>query len=141
MIRDRLVVGIRDKAISEKLQLEADLTLARAKVIVCQREAVHEQQVLKRDSRSLAVDVVKDSTNVRHVQLRMSHAIGVKGLGIIVHTVFQLEQWATYTQISEAMSSSQPFLELSLQLMVQAMHDVKDVREDGAIQARHRSRS
>ena len=81
---------------------------------------------IKRDSRSLALDVVKDSTNVRHVQLRMSHAIGVKGLGIIVHSGFQLEQWAKYTQISEAMSSSQPFSELSLQLMVHAMHgDVK----------------
>ena len=48
MIRDRLVVGIRDKAISEILQLEAGLTLERAKVMLRQREAVHEQQqVLK----------------------------------------------------------------------------------------------
>ena len=34
MIRDHLMVGIRDKAISEKQQLEADLTLERAKVTV-----------------------------------------------------------------------------------------------------------
>ena len=30
LIRDRIVVGIRDKALSEKLQLEADLTLDKA---------------------------------------------------------------------------------------------------------------
>ena len=30
LIRDRIVVGIRDKALSERLQLEADLTLEKA---------------------------------------------------------------------------------------------------------------
>ena len=30
MIRDRIVVGLRDKALSEKLQLESDLTLEKA---------------------------------------------------------------------------------------------------------------
>ena len=44
MIRDRLVVGIRDSALSEKLQLDADLTLEKAKKSIRQREAVHEQQ-------------------------------------------------------------------------------------------------
>ena len=31
MIRDRLVVGIRDKALSERLHMESDLTLEKAK--------------------------------------------------------------------------------------------------------------
>ena len=31
LIRDRLVVGIRDLALSERLQLEPDLTLDKAK--------------------------------------------------------------------------------------------------------------
>ncbi|ETW98423.1 MAG: hypothetical protein ETSY2_42830 [Candidatus Entotheonella gemina] len=44
MIRDRLVVGIRDTALSERLQLDAELTLEKAKKAVRQREAVHEQQ-------------------------------------------------------------------------------------------------
>ena len=44
MIRDRLVVGIRDGVLSERLQMEADLTLEKAKKMICQREAVHEQQ-------------------------------------------------------------------------------------------------
>ena len=44
MIRDRLVVGIRDMALSEKLQLDTDLTLERAKTAIRQREAVQEHQ-------------------------------------------------------------------------------------------------
>ena len=44
MIRDRIVVGIRDSALSERMQIDADLTLEKAKKMVRQREAVHEQQ-------------------------------------------------------------------------------------------------
>ena len=43
MIRDRLVVGNQDKTLSERLQMEAELTLVKAKRLVCQREAVKEQ--------------------------------------------------------------------------------------------------
>ena len=46
MIRDRIVVGIRDKALSERLQLDIKLTLESAKTSVRQREAIHEQQQL-----------------------------------------------------------------------------------------------
>ena len=44
MIRDRLVVGIRDSALSERLQMDTDLTLKKAKKTIQQSEAVHEQQ-------------------------------------------------------------------------------------------------
>eukprot|EP00731_Ephydatia_muelleri_P030587 Em0022g101a len=37
MLRDRLVVGIRDKMMSEKLQLDQDLTLEKAKIIIRQQ--------------------------------------------------------------------------------------------------------
>ena len=49
MIRDRIVVGIREEeALSKRLQLDPDLTLEKAKKIVRQQEAVQEQQqVLK----------------------------------------------------------------------------------------------
>ena len=40
MLRDRLVVGIRDGALSAKLQLEATLTLEKAKKTIRQKEAV-----------------------------------------------------------------------------------------------------
>ena len=44
MIRDRLVVGIRDAALSQQLQLDPELTLEKAKKKIRQREAVGEQQ-------------------------------------------------------------------------------------------------
>ena len=44
LIRDHLVVGIRDLALSERLQLESDLTLDKAKKLIRQREAVKVQQ-------------------------------------------------------------------------------------------------
>ena len=45
MLRDRLVVGIKDKQLSEKLQMNADLTLEIAKKKIRQKEAVQEQHV------------------------------------------------------------------------------------------------
>ena len=44
MIRDRLVVGIRDINLSERLQLDPQLTLEKAKKAIRQKEAVKEQQ-------------------------------------------------------------------------------------------------
>ena len=44
LIRDRIVVGIRDKNMSEKLQLEAELTLEEAMNLVRQRETVRKQK-------------------------------------------------------------------------------------------------
>ena len=52
LIRDRLVVGIRDLALSEWLQMEAELMLDKAKRLIRQREAVKEQQdMLKQPSK------------------------------------------------------------------------------------------
>ena len=48
MIRDRLVVGIRGSALSQRLQLDAGLTLEKAKKNVRQRGAVGEQQQVLR---------------------------------------------------------------------------------------------
>ena len=44
LIRDKLVVGIHDDALSKKLQLMSDLTLEKAKKEIRQNEAVQEQQ-------------------------------------------------------------------------------------------------
>ena len=50
MIRDRLLVGIRDATLSQQLQLDAELTLEKAKKRIWQKEqAVGEQQ--RRNSR------------------------------------------------------------------------------------------
>ena len=54
MIRDRLVVGIRDKAMSEHLQMESKLTLDKAIKLIRQREAVQQQQdILKGSNETL----------------------------------------------------------------------------------------
>ena len=65
MIRDRLVVGIRDNALSEKLQLDAKLTLETAKTTIRQKEAVREQQQTLKGAESTAspagnVDAIDD---------------------------------------------------------------------------------
>ena len=44
MIRDRLVVGIRDRHLSERLQLDSELTLEKAKRAIRQSGAVQGQQ-------------------------------------------------------------------------------------------------
>ena len=46
MIRDRIVVRIRDQLQFARLQMNAELTLEKAKTLVRQHEAVQEQQVL-----------------------------------------------------------------------------------------------
>ncbi len=44
MLRNRIVVGIHDQKLSETLQLDATLTLDKAKKAARQREAVREQK-------------------------------------------------------------------------------------------------
>lgn len=58
MIRDRLVVGIRDTTLSEKLQLDAALTLESAKKAIRQREAVHQQQLSLKGDSTADLDVI-----------------------------------------------------------------------------------
>ena len=57
MIRDRIVVGSCDQAQSERLQMDARLTLEKAKTLVRHREAVHKQQILlkhgQKDNKSI----------------------------------------------------------------------------------------
>ena len=48
MIRARIVVGLLDDTLSEKLQLDARLTLETAVTIARQSEEVHKQQTVVR---------------------------------------------------------------------------------------------
>ena len=72
MIRDRIVVGIRDTGLSQRLRLDATLTLETAKKMVRQREAVQEQQELMKAGfkPKLPVDAVryKPKVNVKQSQ-------------------------------------------------------------------------
>ena len=66
LIRDRIVVGILDRVLSEKLQMDATLTLEKAVSLVQQSESVKKQQVLLRGDKSLpgSVEAVTHSTQV-----------------------------------------------------------------------------
>ena len=64
MIRDRLVVGIRNNSLSEQLQMDADLMLEKAKKAIRQKEAVHGQQsVLNNDTTASPIDTVKSGSS------------------------------------------------------------------------------
>ncbi|UYV80370.1 K02A2.6-like [Cordylochernes scorpioides] len=53
LIRDRIVVGVRDKALSERMQLDSELTLEKAVKMVRQQEAVrHQQQPSRKKEKS-----------------------------------------------------------------------------------------
>ena len=67
MIRDHIVVGIWDSVLSERLQLDPELTLEKAKILVRQREAVHEQQQFlsrKPNDAETMVEAVSKSSEV-----------------------------------------------------------------------------
>ena len=65
MIRNWLVVGIRDESLSECLQMEVDLTLDKAKMLIKQKEAAQQQGILKGKSEIEAV-------NVRHKKIGLA---------------------------------------------------------------------
>ena len=57
LICDRIVIGIRDISLSEKLQMDADLTLEKAKRLVRQLEAVQGQQaILNKHDRGIPIE-------------------------------------------------------------------------------------
>ena len=60
MLRDRIIVGIRDVTMSERPQMHADLTLEKAKKLVRQREAVQEQHLLRQGGGSKKDPIVLD---------------------------------------------------------------------------------
>ena len=63
MIHDRVVVCIRDKSLSERLQMESDLTLEKAKKLIRQSEAVQQQQGILKSSNETLESVHKMKTN------------------------------------------------------------------------------
>ena len=60
LVRDRLVVGIRNRALSEQLQLDSELTLEMGVKKIRQREAVHGQQVDLRDGDTKQNPIIVD---------------------------------------------------------------------------------
>ncbi|UYV81563.1 K02A2.6-like, partial [Cordylochernes scorpioides] len=69
LIRDRIVVGVRDRELSERMQLDTDLTLVKATLMAKQLESVKEQQssLYQQDS----VDQIKKMPN--HIKEAKRH--------------------------------------------------------------------
>ncbi|UYV74578.1 K02A2.6-like [Cordylochernes scorpioides] len=69
LIRVRIVVGVRDRALSERMQLDTDLTLVKATLMAKQLESVKEQQssLYQQDS----VDQIKKMPN--HIKVAKRH--------------------------------------------------------------------
>lgn len=65
MIQDRIVVGLKDAKVSEKLQLDPDLTLAKATHTDRQNEAVKKQQALMRNDFKESTKTSKEVDAVR----------------------------------------------------------------------------
>ena len=57
LLRDRIVVGIADQALSERMQLNPDLTLEKAKTQIRQKEAVQSQRQQLHGSKGNPIDV------------------------------------------------------------------------------------
>ena len=68
MLKDRIVVGIRDSSLSEHLQMDANLTLDKAKRAVRQKEAIHEQTISLQGDGSKKNLVVVDELSSCHKQ-------------------------------------------------------------------------
>ena len=67
MIRDRIVVGLLDTALSEKLQLDPDLTLEKAMTSARQREMVRKQQpVLRHHEQPIEIDMAESDKKNRY---------------------------------------------------------------------------
>ena len=64
MIRDRLVVGIRDQHLSQQLQMDPELTLEKAKIRIRQKEAISQQQDILKDK--LGAPLTNDLELVRY---------------------------------------------------------------------------
>lgn len=65
LIRDRLVVGLRDRRVSEKLQLDADLDLLKALTVARQHETVRQQQAEMHNGQAnkITIDNVRAGKN------------------------------------------------------------------------------
>ena len=72
MIRDRIVVGLKDLALSEKLQMDPDLTLLKATETAREREAIKQQQgILRKDfQEETQIDIVSQDKKSNGIQCK-----------------------------------------------------------------------
>ena len=79
MLRDRIVVGIRNAAVSKRLQLDLDLSLEKAKRRVRQEEAVNDQQRLLKGDTSLPEALMVNGVAGKQRNSQRSHNYATAG--------------------------------------------------------------
>ena len=79
MLRDRIVVGIRNAALAKRLQLDAELTLEKAKRLVRQEEAVNDQQRQLKGDNSLPETSLVDGVGGKQRNSRRNHNAAAAG--------------------------------------------------------------
>ena len=99
IICDPLVIGIQDQPLSEKLQMEPELTLAKAEKLICQRAAVMQQQhllkSLKETSKPLQLESARATnptnrkSSGRNRSSQMQHAAKCRRCGKDSHPIQQ----------------------------------------------------
>ena len=73
LIRDRIVVGIKNQALSEQLQSDPELTLEKAKTLVRQREAIRDQQQFLKPSSDVSASVATVKSTQKYTGRRPNH--------------------------------------------------------------------
>ena len=83
MIRDRIVIGLEDKSLSEKLQLEAELALENAINQARQRELVRQQGIIRQEGLIASnVDNMKSfqpNSQNKHTKLTLNSNVKSQG--------------------------------------------------------------
>ena len=76
IIRDQIIVGLRNSALSKKLQLESELTLEKAITLARNRKSVRKQQPLLRGNATANVDAVSKQRRLKTQQLQKPKSYG-----------------------------------------------------------------
>ena len=79
MIRDRIVAGIRDASLSEKLQMDDRLTLETPVKKAKESEAIKQQQQTIRHDEAIEVDAVRKGTSKQSLNAQFVVSIVCQG--------------------------------------------------------------
>ena len=86
MVRHRLVVGLKNQVLFERLQMDLELTLKTAVDLARNSERMKKQQVLRNDDRNLSVEALRQelSRNLEDpLEMALNHVTGV----VIMHYI------------------------------------------------------
>ena len=103
LIRDRLVVGLLNAPLSEKLQMDAELTLEKAITVVRQSEAVRKQQTVLRGQDSPRAQSMKSKESLDQRSTHLSGVLNHKDLPNLI-------KGSTVAPLSNTLSSKRSHL-------------------------------